>query len=107
MRSQLPTLTTNAFRTHTANKKFKQDISPEGSIVGAFGVFLHLVLMFSEIVGVVCDEITSVKVGRDDEGMAHDPADHYAGLRLQLDTTEKIQLAKYNLNEYFQEFVRK
>ena len=59
---------------------------PEGSVVGAGGVALHDAAEPAQIVRVVGHVVAAVKVRWQHERQAHDPLDHHAGLRLQLQT---------------------
>ena len=61
-------------------------VSPEGSVVGAGRVALHDSADSAQIVRVVGHVVTAVKVRGEHEREAHDPLDHHAGLRLQLQT---------------------
>ena len=59
---------------------------PEGAVVGAGGVALHDAADPAQVVRVVSHVVAAVKVRGQHERQAHDPLDHHAGLRLQLQT---------------------
>ena len=59
---------------------------PEGSVVCAGGVALHDAADPAQVVRVVRHIVAAVKVRGEHERQAHDPLDHHAGLRLQLQT---------------------
>ena len=59
---------------------------PEGAVVCAGGVALHDAADSAQVERVVGHVVAAVKVRGQDERQAHDPLDHHAGLRLQLQT---------------------